>query len=221
MVWLVLGSALANESAYSNLEGERPTKELVTAVKSRRSDYEQCFKGAEVVKMHIVVSTGGQVTDAKFSMTDVDQETASCITRATLKLRFAPSTDATPTTYQWMATRASLDENFRGTRPDLGDLHVRGGLTKDQVREVMDRNKTHFSYCFRKEAASNHDLQRATLDLHLGVDAQGAIVSARGMYSDIGEPFGECIAKRAMVLTFAKPSSEGITEIVYPMEFTK
>lgn len=222
MVWWILASAMAGgDSAYSTIEGERPTKELVTAVKSRRTDYEQCFKGAETVKMRIVVSTGGQVTDAKFSMTDVDQGTASCITRATLKLRFAPSTDASPTTYQWLATRASLDETFRGTRPNLGDMHVRGGLTKDQVRAVMDRNTTHFSYCFRKAAAADHDLARATVDLHLGVDGEGKIVSAKGMYSDIGEDFGECIAKRAMQISFEKPSSDGITEIVFPMEFTK
>lgn len=221
-MWWILTQALANpSSAYTTLEGERPTKELVTAVKSRRADYEQCFKGAEAVKMQIVVSPGGQVSDARFSMTDVDQQVASCITRASLKLRFAPSTDSTPTTYQWLATRASLDENFRGTRPDIGDLHVKGGLTKDQVREVMDRNKSHLSYCFRRDAAADHALKRATLDLHLGVDAEGKIVSARGMYSDHGEAFAECVAKRAMQLSFDRPSSDGITEIVYPLEFTK
>lgn len=221
MFWMTMAALAGTDSSYAVLDGPRPVKDMVTAVKSRKADYEACFTGSAPVKMQVVVSPGGQVTDAKFSLTDVDQAVASCVTRTTLKLRFAPSTDSSPTTYQWMATRASLDETYRGDRPNLGDVHIRGGLTKDQVRDVMSRNEGHFSYCFRKDAAADHALQRATLDLHLGVDDQGKVVSARGMYSDIGEDFATCVSDRALQISFAKPGAPGITEVIYPMEFKK
>ena len=159
--------------------------------------------------------------DAKFSLTDVDQEVAACLTRATRKLRFAPGHDTSPTTFQWMATRASLDENYRGERPDPGDVFVRGGLTKDQVREVAKRNHAHFSYCFRQMAAADHGLTRATLDLHVGVDPTGKVSNARGMYSDVGEEFATCIGDRAMQISFPAPTTPGITDVIIPMEFTK
>ena len=169
----------------------------------------------------MVVGADGLVSDAKFSMTDVNQEVATCVTRATMKLRLAPSTDPGPTTYSWQATRASLDEDVRGDRPPVGDLVVTGGLTKAQVMAKMKLNHAHLAFCMRQAMVADKSLTRATLDLHFGIDASGTIVSAESHYSDAGEAFGTCVANRAMGLTFDKPTGDGLTQVVYGLEFVK
>lgn len=218
-MWMFLMPALAG--SYAVVEGPRPLKDLVAGIKARRADFEKCFTGPDTVKMRVVVGADGLVSDAKFSMTDVNQEVATCVTRGTMKLRLAPSTDPGPTTYSWMATKASLDEDLRGDRPPLGDLFVTGGLTKEQVHAKMKLNQLHFGFCMRQAAVADKSLTRASLDLHFGVDASGTIVSAESHFSDAGEAFGTCVANRAMGLKFDKPQGDGLTQVVYPLEFVK
>ncbi|MCB9673011.1 MAG: hypothetical protein H6736_13405 [Alphaproteobacteria bacterium] len=215
---MLLMMLTAHATTFEILEGARPTRDLHVAVNTRKATIAKCFASTPgPAKLHVTVGADGLVTDAKYSMSaGTDPAMLQCLYSEALKLRLVPNQDSGPTTYVWMASLPSLDDPLDPEGPKPGQLWVNGSLTEQQVRTKLDQNRQQFDFCARKARTASVPVPDVVVT-KFTIAADGKVTAA----SADGNPdlFSECVVGRVQGLTFDKPTTPTVTEVVYPIGF--
>ncbi|MCS6797142.1 MAG: TonB family protein [Myxococcota bacterium] len=100
-------------------------------------------------------------------------------------------------------------------RPAEAD--VIGGLTREQVRRVVARNRAQVAHCYEQRLQARPDLQgRVTIAFVVGPD--GAVGSAVVAANDTRDAtLGACVAEAVRRWPF--PAATGVTAVTYPFVF--
>jgi TonB family protein len=108
------------------------------------------------------------------------------------------------------------DAGVPRVRP-AGDAVTAGGLSKEEVRRVVQRNLAQVRFCYSQELQSNPDLEgRVSVQFHIA--PSGAVQSSQVASSNMGNAAVEqCVAQAARRWSF--PQSPGLTVVTYPFLF--
>lgn len=217
-MWLMVMAAFGGN--YEVLEGPRPARDFQRAVNTRIKPLTGCLQESTTpAKFHVTVGADGYVSAAKYSLNgETDETVLQCVYSEALKLRLVPNSDATPTTYVWMASIASISEVPEKEGPKPGEVWIDGVHTEVQVREVLDRNAQAFDFCKRKATAMDVAIPKTlTAMFKIGPDGK---VSDAGIHKHDPDVFTECVVSRLAGLSFAKPPTPGATQVYFPFSFT-
>lgn len=98
-----------------------------------------------------------------------------------------------------------------------GDVVSAGGLSKEDVRRVVQRNLAQVRFCYSQELQSNPDLEgRISVQFHIA--PSGSVQSSQVASSNMGSAAVEqCVAQAARRWSF--PQAPGLTVVTYPFLF--
>ncbi|MBX3270431.1 MAG: AgmX/PglI C-terminal domain-containing protein [Sandaracinaceae bacterium] len=101
-------------------------------------------------------------------------------------------------------------------RVRTGEADVRGGLSREVIRRVIQRHINEVRFCYEQELASRPDLAgRVTVNFVIG--STGAVLTSALVASTLGnERVEACILQAVRRWTFPQPPGGGVVAINYP-----
>jgi outer membrane biosynthesis protein TonB len=95
-----------------------------------------------------------------------------------------------------------------------------GGLTPEQVRKVVERNRSAVQWCFEKELQKNPKLSGKVV-VFWQIEPSGSVSTSRIKSSSIGSPDVEdCLSRQVRKWTFPSASNGQITKVFFPFIFS-
>ena len=95
-----------------------------------------------------------------------------------------------------------------------------GGLTPEQVRAVVERNRSAVQWCFEKELQRNPKLSGKVV-VFWQIEATGSVSTSKIKTSTIGSPDVEdCLSRQVRKWTFPSASNGQITKVFFPFIFS-
>ena len=110
---------------------------------------------------------------------------------------------------------------FRGRNAKVpqirsGNADVRGSLSKEVIRRVIQRHINEVRFCYEQELNSRPDLS-GRVQVKFIISPSGAVQAANVESSSLGAARAEqCIAKAVRRWTFPAPDGGGIVIVSYP-----
>lgn len=97
-----------------------------------------------------------------------------------------------------------------------GKADIRGSLSKEVIRRIIQRHINEVRFCYEQELNSRPDLQ-GRVSVKFIISPTGAVQTAAVDQSDLGNPKAEqCIAGAVRRWTFPSPEGGGIVVVTYP-----
>ncbi|MCU0664503.1 MAG: AgmX/PglI C-terminal domain-containing protein [Myxococcota bacterium] len=106
----------------------------------------------------------------------------------------------------------------RGSAPQIrsGAAMVKGSLSKEVIRRIVQRHINEVKFCYEKELAKRPDLA-GRVAIKFIISGTGAVQTSAVAESTIGNPAVEnCIAQAVQRWTFPQPEGGGIVIVTYP-----
>lgn len=95
-----------------------------------------------------------------------------------------------------------------------------GGLTPEQVRQVVERHKSAIQWCFEKELQKNPKLN-GKIVVFWQIEPSGSVSSHRIKSSTVGDPdVDDCLERQVPKWQFPSASNGQITKVFYPFIFS-
>ncbi len=95
-----------------------------------------------------------------------------------------------------------------------------GGLTPEQVRKVVERNRSAIQWCFEKELQKNPKLSGKVV-VFWQINAPGDVATSRIKSSTIGSPDVEdCLVRQVRKWTFPRADNGQTTKVFFPFVFS-
>lgn len=86
-------------------------------------------------------------------------------------------------------------------------------IADDTVMRALDRGRAGFLYCFHRAQRADPTLVTLKINVHLAVDASGAVTSAR---TDVSDPqLAACLVRAASRLTFPAPEAAAVADLTF------
>lgn len=102
-----------------------------------------------------------------------------------------------------------------------GESFIQGGLTREQVEEVINRNMGQIRYCYEKGLQVEPSL-KGRVAISFVVGARGSVTSARVQHSSVGSRQLEgCIVGRLKGFRFPRPVAGVNVQVQYPFSFSR
>ena len=102
-----------------------------------------------------------------------------------------------------------------------GRAIVRGSLSKDIIRRVVQKNQAQIRYCYVKELQRSPGLY-GKVATYFVIDASGLVISAEVTQSTMkNREVERCITSKIRTWRFPKPKGGGIVEVKYPFVFNR
>ncbi len=98
--------------------------------------------------------------------------------------------------------------------PDVGK-----GLSKAEVRRVLDRAMSRFRYCYEKELSSHPDLQ-SKLALAFTIGGDGHVAAATVADDAASRELSSCVTRVVKSLAFPRPDGGAAVSVTYPFLFS-
>lgn len=101
------------------------------------------------------------------------------------------------------------------------DSFVEGGLTRDQVKEVIDRNMGQIRYCYEKHLQTETSL-KGRVAVNFVIGASGRVSTAHIQHSSVDSSKLEgCLVSRLKGFQFPKPVGGVNVQVQYPFSFQR
>ncbi len=101
-----------------------------------------------------------------------------------------------------------------------GGLNVKGGLSSDIIRQVVNSNLASIKYCYETGLKNNPEL-KGKVTVHFVIGADGSVTLSQIKRSTMNAPQVEqCIAIVIKRWIFPKPYNGGTVDVVFPFIFT-
>jgi len=110
----------------------------------------------------------------------------------------------------------------RGSAPQIrsGAAMVKGSLSKEVIRRIVQRNINQVRFCYERELAKRPDLA-GRVSIKFIISGTGAVQMAVVEESTVGNAAVEnCIAQAVRRWTFPQPEGGGIVVVTYPFMLT-
>lgn len=105
------------------------------------------------------------------------------------------------------------------TRPPLvrtGNIDVRGGLSREIVRRVVQRHVNEVRFCYEQELNAHPELE-GRVEINLVISASGAVqTSAVGSSTLLSPAVESCVVRAVRRWTFPEPDGGGIVGVTVP-----